>query len=65
MQKNIFECLCVKKKKKLIVNNFKCIVMIFFNVYLIFKINILNNYNVLLKYFNVFIVIIKFGFFLK
>lgn len=65
MQKNIFECLCVKKKKKLIVNNFKCIVMIFFNVYLIFKINILNNYYVLLKYFNVFIVIIKFGFFLK
>lgn len=54
-----------KKKKKLIANNFKRIVMIPLNVNSIFKTNISNNYHVPLKYFNVLIAITKSGFFSK
>lgn len=55
----------VQKKKKLIANNFKRIVMTPLNVHSIFKTNISNNYHVPLKYFNVLIAITKSGFFSK
>lgn len=54
-----------KKKKKLIANNFKRIVMTPLNVHSIFKTNISNNYHVPLKYFNVLIAITKSGFFFQ